>query len=361
MAWLVSVGVAGLAGWWAAGRATNPPQVSLPESMTISVEVTEGTVTVEQAYGIQVSWPASPVGVNGLTGTVTSVAVDAEGQQVLAGDTLYTVDLSPVVAARGSVPAFRDLGPGTEGDDVRQLQQFLRDQGLLSAEPDGEFGAATARAVSSWSQSIGVGRTDTVPRGRLMFLPDLPAQIAAAAELRVGAVVSPGQELLVGADAQPEFRFTVLPEAVSRTVKGMPVRIEANGTQWDAQVDRLSAATDAVGGTVAVLAPVVGTQSICGGACGAAVPLGGEAVLPGTLVLVPKTDGPQVPTAAVRADATGGTFVTLDDGSTRSVTVLASSNGRSIVSGVDVGSRVVLDGATDPAVTTGASTSTRAP
>ena len=362
MAWLVTVSLAGIGGWWAAGRATNPPRVNVPESATISVAVSEGSVSVEQAYGIKVSWPTSPVGVNGLTGTVTSVGVSALGQRVDAGAVLYTVDLSPVVAARGDVPDFRDLAPGMVGEDVRQLQQFLVDQGFLRTNPDGDFGQLTARAVSSWSQSIGVGPTDTVPRGRLTFLPTLPMQVAAAPELRVGAVVGPGQELLVGADGQPQFGFTVLPEAVSRTVEGMPVRIDANGAQWDAQVSRLSAATDAVGGTIAVLAPVAGAQSICGKTCGPTITLGTDTVLPGTLVLVPKTDGPQVPTAALRTDALGGTFVTLADGSTRPVKVLASADGRSIVSGVEVGERVLLDAAEGgPAIASAGPLSTTAP
>lgn len=340
VAWTASALLAAALGFWSATAATTPPQVAPAESGAISAEVVSGTLAVEQAYGISVAWPAVPQGVNGLAGTLTSIGLAPDGGQVGPGDVLYTVDLAPVVAAEGGIPAFRDLAPGAVGEDVRQLQQFLAERGLLGAAADGRYGAATARAVADWSASLGLGRLDSVPLGRLLFLPQLPAALAPAPDVRVGARVSPGDELLVGAAGAPEFSFIVLPEAVARTTVGMLVRIDANGVEWSAQVDRLAADPDDTGATIAVLAPVEGESSICGEQCSSAVALGSDAVLAGRIVLVPETTGSEVPTSAIRSDVDGSVYVMLDDGSRAPIEIVASADGRSIVTGVEPGQRI---------------------
>lgn len=342
VAWTASVALAAAGGFWAAGQATSPPQVSTQSPQPVSVEVVQGTVTVTQSYGVTAAWPATPSGANGVAGTLTSLALPASGATVRPGDVVYTVDLAPVVAMEGPVPAFRGLGAGAVGADVRQLQQFLAREGLLRGEADGRFGAATASAVNLWLKGLGLPETGLVPVGRVLFLKSLPAQLAPAKDLRVGARVSPGQELLVEATAAPDFSFTVLPEAVGQTSEGLTVTIDADGRQWRAVVDRLASATDDTGRMVAVLRPVDGEESICGNECADVIQLGGDALLPGKVVLVPETTGSQVPAAAVETDAAGATRVQMADGTTRDVTVRASSEGRSIVDGVAPGERVLV-------------------
>ncbi len=341
-AWAASVLVAVLLGWWAATQATNPPRIDSPSAQASTVEVTRGVVSVEQAYGIDVAWPSVPVGVNGYAGTLTSIALAVDGSSVDPGDVVYTVDLAPVVAVEGSVPAFRDMGAGARGSDVSQLQRFLIDAGYLDGSSDGHYGGSTAAAVNRWSASLGLPQTGMVPLGRIVFVPELPATLAPAPDVRPGLRVMPGDELLIGADAGPQFSFRVLPEAVSRTSEGLRVRIDADGQEWHAEVDRLAAAADGSGTTIAILRGVDEAASICGDECSAAVVLGADVVLPGVLILVPETQGAQVPTAAVVTDASGMTSVTLEDGTVREVTVLASSEGKSIVTGVEPGERVVV-------------------
>lgn len=50
----------------------------------------------------------------------------------------------------------RNLTPGTRGDDVRGLQEFLSTEGYLSANATGYFGPMTAQAVAKWQSSEGV-------------------------------------------------------------------------------------------------------------------------------------------------------------------------------------------------------------
>lgn len=335
-------------GWWGAAQATSPPRIEVPQQATTSVEVIKGTVSVEQAYGVDANWPAEPVGVNSASGSLTSLSLGAMGTSVNVGDIVYSVDLAPVVALTGTVPAFRDLAQGAEGPDVTQLQNYLIAAHYLSGSADGRFGPSTARAADAWSAALGQPRTGTVPASRIVFVPGLPAVLAPSPDARVGMRVSPGEPLLVGAAEGPVFSIRVLPEAVSQITEGLDVVIDANGAQWHAEVDRLAASDDDLGGTIAILRPADDAASICEQECGSVLAVGETSVLPGTLVLVPPASGPQVPTAAIATDASGATLVIMADGSPRPVAVLASADGQSIVDGVDVGERVLVGAAVSP-------------
>lgn len=347
IAWVLSLVVALAIGWWAAAQATRPPSAGIPPAAPVTVDVVNGSLEVEQAYGIDASWPTRPVGVNGKDGVLTSMSLKSAGSRIRAGDILYTIDLQPVVALKGETPAFRELHQGLSGDDIRQLQEFLKSQGYLTGSVDGRYGPATRSAVNRWSKARGVPQTGTVPAGQIVFVTTLPAVLAPAKDARIGARISSGQDLIVGAQADPTFSFRVLPEAVSRTTKGLPVHINANGKTWMAAVDRLAASTDETDATIAILRPASGTSSICGADCSSAVTPGKATVLPGKLVLVPKTTGAEVPTAAIQTDVSGTTFVTLDDGERHTIETRASSDGRSIVDGLEPGQRVVVPGSVE--------------
>ncbi len=340
-AWSLAVVIAAGAGWWAATASTQPPAVSAPTTQTATVDVVSGTVEVTQDYGIDATWPASPVGVNGYSGTLTKLGVKAAGSTLKAGDVAYSVDLQPAVVAAGEVPAFRTMSSGDHGADITQLQRFLAEQGYAPGSVNGKFGQSTLAAVNRWSASLGQPKDGTVPLGRIIFVPALPTQLAPAADVSIGMRVQPGDELLVGPAGEPEFSFRVLPEDVGRTVEGMPVRITSGSTNWDAEVAGLAADPD-TGTTIALLRPTAGADSICARDCADAVTVGGQAVLPGMLVISPETSGSQVPTTAIGADAEGATYVTMEGGERRSVAIKASYNGASIVDGVEVGERVLV-------------------
>lgn len=347
-AWVLSVALALTLGWWAAGQATRPPRVETQGARVVTATAQPGVLTVEQAYGVQVAWRAEPLAGAVSAGTLTSLRVGAEGASVAAGDVLYTVDLAPVVALPGDVPSFRALGVGTAGPDVRQLEAYLVASGRLDAADD-RYTEATARAVRAWERDLGLTPTGAVPEGRVVFVPRLPAVMAAAPDVRVGSRLAPGAPVVVSAVSEPEFSVRVLPEMMARITPGTPVSIDAQGTPWSAEVDRLSQTTDAPPATVALLRPAGGADSICGATCALALSLGQPSTLPGRLILVPRTGGPQVPTAAVRSDASGRTCVVLADRTAVPVTVRASARGVSIVDGVEAGAQVVVTGLEDAA------------
>lgn len=342
--WVLSVIVAAAVAWVAAVQATSPEQLAEPSETAVTVAVAEQTIRVEQVYVVNATWPQSSTGVNGLAGTLTSV--DAAGESVQAGDTLYSVDLQPAVAMQGSVPAFRDLAPGARGADVSQLQRFLIEAEYLGGEPTGTYDPATAAAVLAWSRASGFGDSNTVPRGRIVFLPELPSHVALVDDLAVGSEVMPGQSVIAVVTAEPRLSLPVLADAASRIQPGMLVEIPNGDSHWSAQVSEIVTSAD-TGELEAVLAPVDGEDSICADACSELAAAGSKSQLQGTLILVPETTGPAIPTAAIRVDAQGETSVLLADGTSVPVTVVASAQGISVVEGLEVGQQVIARSGSD--------------
>lgn len=71
------------------------------------------------------------------------------------GQVILTASGRPVLVLAGTVPTFRDLGPGVVGDDVRLLEEALARLGFAPGPIDGTYDAATARAVAAWYSARG--------------------------------------------------------------------------------------------------------------------------------------------------------------------------------------------------------------
>ncbi|MGC0331561.1 HlyD family secretion protein [Streptomyces sp. SAI-170] len=131
-----------------------------PDVLTAPVErrvladtvVTRGIVAASQTVdlapaGIAADGSAAPV--------VTKVMVRS-GQTFQAGRVLAEVSGRPVFALPGTLPVYRDLKPGTQGDDVRQLQQALRTLGHdPGSDAAGTYGPGTKQAVAALYAAIG--------------------------------------------------------------------------------------------------------------------------------------------------------------------------------------------------------------
>lgn len=168
--------VGGALGW--AGRELLLPPDPLPEGREFSVVKThEGMVERSLSLNVAAQWSGGPEVINAAEGVLTERTVEA-GSSVDVGDVLYTVDLEPVIVAEGDVPAFRDLAPGDEGEDVSQLQALLVHVGAREAEPTGTFDSATVTQVQEWQTSAGLPVTGTVPHGSMVFVPELPRVVA---------------------------------------------------------------------------------------------------------------------------------------------------------------------------------------
>ncbi len=113
----------------------------------------------------------------------------APGTSVETGAIIAVINERPIIALGGTIPMYRALSPGMKGDDVAQLQRELETLGYLIWDTPGTFGRSTAGAVfalytdQSFTPVTVDGNPLTykdveqtgVPLGEIFFVPALPA------------------------------------------------------------------------------------------------------------------------------------------------------------------------------------------
>ncbi|WP_433616504.1 peptidoglycan-binding domain-containing protein [Dactylosporangium sp. CA-139114] len=153
-----------------------------------TVKVTRTTLVEGQTFKGAVEYGEPAPLATRLAGTVTRLP--ATGQILRAGDPLCWLDNRPVILMTGDVPAYRDLGTGIKGPDVRQLEGNLKALGFGGFTVDETFSASTATAVKQWQKRVGLEQTGSVELGRVVFQP---GQVRVGAlKVRVGDQVSGG-------------------------------------------------------------------------------------------------------------------------------------------------------------------------
>lgn len=337
--------VAGAAGWGASQVLVPQADEQVAGDYTL-VEVRSGEVGSSLELNVAARWRSQNSGTNRATGIVTGVDIEP-GQLVNGGDVLYRVDERPVVIAEGAVPAFRDMGPGLKGDDVRQLQTMLADLGYLRSTPDGDFGTTTSAAVRLWQADLDVVDKGEVRLGDVIFVRGrLPARITLDQKMiqrdgRLG-----GEEaVLKTLPSEPMFTLPVTPPQAAMITDGTRVQITSpHGEKWIAAV---ASQSNAQGETVVLSLKGQGRSSICGDQC-EQVPIEGESLLPSRVETTPTTQGLVVPTAALKSTGNGDTVVITPDGSEQDVDVVASALGMAVVTGVTEGEKLRVPAASQP-------------
>ena len=156
---ILSTGV----GWLAASRVKSPAQLAAqtapPEASLITHPVEKRVLsadlivrgTMRYSNPISVVLPPSVLRPPPVLVSVPPV----KGSPLNEGDVVMIVSGRPVFAMKGAAPGYRDLGPGTEGNDVQQLEEALERSGLKPGAVDGRFDGATATAVAAWYERAG--------------------------------------------------------------------------------------------------------------------------------------------------------------------------------------------------------------
>ncbi|MEU6946022.1 peptidoglycan-binding protein [Streptomyces sp. NPDC046316] len=193
--WVAAVAVgavlATLGGLGTALLVKSPAQVAAeasapaPDVLTASVEhrvltssvVTRGEVVAGQAVDVV---PQVSAGEGAARAVVTKIQV-RPGDSVRAGQVLMEVSGRPVFVLEGGLPVYRDLRPGATGDDVRQLQQALRERGHATGPDEaGRFGARTKAALNAFYRSVGYDPVSATPEGEGDPLVGAREQVTAA-------------------------------------------------------------------------------------------------------------------------------------------------------------------------------------
>jgi peptidoglycan hydrolase-like protein with peptidoglycan-binding domain len=164
----VGVVVALTAGAWFAGRqiespgeaaATAEPPPASRITAPVEERVLESTVIVRGLvrYGDPrpVSLAASALKAAAAQGTQILSSPAEKGGSLDEGAVALGVGGRPVFVLRGDLPAYRDLRPGDEGVDVRQLEAALDRLGFSPGPLDGRYDAATEAAAERWYDAAG--------------------------------------------------------------------------------------------------------------------------------------------------------------------------------------------------------------
>lgn len=160
---LIGVVLLAAGGWLAARQIRSPAQVAAdtapPQRSAITVPVARRTLATEVIVRGTVRYGApQPV--------VLATSSLKSGSEIITraprrtgrlgeGSVALTVSGRPVFVLRGAEPAHRDLGPGVDGTDVRQLEQALARLGFSPGPVDGRYDGATAAAVADWYRKKG--------------------------------------------------------------------------------------------------------------------------------------------------------------------------------------------------------------
>jgi peptidoglycan hydrolase-like protein with peptidoglycan-binding domain len=176
---LLAAVVAGVAisaggGWIAASSVKSPAQVAAetrppdPSSITAAVErrtlastvTARGTVRYGQPQALSLA-----TSTYGGSAQAKSLVTKAPTKGAVLGEDAVVMEANgrPVRALTGNVPMYRDITPGDEGDDVRQLEAALRRLGYRPGKVDGKYDITTQGAVEAWYRDAGysaLGATD---------------------------------------------------------------------------------------------------------------------------------------------------------------------------------------------------------
>lgn len=149
------------------------------------------------------------------------------GATIRRGKRVYGVDGHSVPLFYGATPLWRPLRSGvSDGADVRELERNLSALGYgEDMTVDGSFTAATAAAVRSWQDDLGVTVTGTVAPGDVVMQPGAlrVKQVSAVLGARAGGRVLTA----TGATRQITVNLPVTQQELA--VDGAKVRVELPG------------------------------------------------------------------------------------------------------------------------------------
>lgn len=335
--WLAVALAAAACTWWAATALLAPSgQGESTQASAPTYTAVMGEVGVAAAAQASVVFQQGPTGIAGVSGTVTTLSVNP-AVPIAVGDTLVTVDLRPVVAALGTIPAFRDLAVDMRGPDVRQLRAFL---GVGDSD---YFDWKTRNAVRVWQKQLGLAADGVVHRGDILFLGSFPARGFAAEDIAVGSSVSAGQPLLTTVLPLPQIRVPA-DAGGKQFVAGMHTRVFVGARVLEGTLIGPFRGPDGL-----LAFTVVGEDgaSVCDAECAAAFSITSEGQVSIEVDIVPRSTGVVVPDAALAVLPGGGTAVRTVDGEFIDVEVLTSGQGLSIVEGLEPGTIILLFAADD--------------
>jgi peptidoglycan hydrolase-like protein with peptidoglycan-binding domain len=155
--------LAGAVGWVAGSQIDSPAEVASrtaqPQAAPILVPAEERVISTDiitrgtARFGSPQQLASAPSALK--TGAGVAARLPLAGAELREGDVVYTTSGRPVFLLTGQQPTFRDLGPGINGEDVRQLEEALVRMGFDPGAVDGLYDSQTENAVAAWYERAG--------------------------------------------------------------------------------------------------------------------------------------------------------------------------------------------------------------
>ncbi|MFJ2216543.1 peptidoglycan-binding protein [Streptomyces sp. NPDC101062] len=128
----------------------------------------------------------------GAAGTVTWLP--RPGDTISLGEPVLHVDGRKVPLLYGDTPLYRELKPGVEGPDVRQLEAGLSRLGYVGFTVDDEYTVNTAQALKRWQRHLGLEETGSLGAGDAVVAPGTVR--VAGLETQLGQTLHPGATVM---------------------------------------------------------------------------------------------------------------------------------------------------------------------
>ncbi|MDX6361950.1 MAG: hypothetical protein QOC85_953 [Streptomyces sp.] len=194
---------------------TKVQRTTLTDSVTVDGNLSYGDATDVQA-------PASSAGTGsgsgqqgsgGSTGAGVITWLPTDGVVLERGDTVYRVGQEKVPLLYGSIPLYRTLEAGDEGEDVKILEKNLKALGYSGFTVDDTYTSDTADAVRDWQEDLDREETGTVQVGDAVVASG--ARRVAEVKSVPGALLSgsllswTGTARVVNVDLDPQYEDLV--------------------------------------------------------------------------------------------------------------------------------------------------------
>jgi peptidoglycan hydrolase-like protein with peptidoglycan-binding domain len=166
-----------------------------------------------------------------------------EGRRVItslprAGGVIRELDVALTISGRptflldGAQPAYRDLGPGMSGRDVRQLERALQRSGLGPGRVDGVYDAATGRAVVRLYRRRGFTPVIVTNQAQLDAVRPREAELIAGARSQAGVQLPADEVIFVPATplrvTKVAARLGAAPHGALMTVTNSVVSVDGS-------------------------------------------------------------------------------------------------------------------------------------
>ena len=160
---LAALVLAAAAGWVGGSRIISPAEVAsrtaAPPAAPILVPAEERVLSTDivtrgtARFGSPQQLALAPSALKTEAGVAARLPL--AGTELREGDAVFITSGRPVFLLTGEQPAYRDLGPGIKGNDVRQLEEALARMGFDSGPADGVYDSQTEGAVAAWYERAG--------------------------------------------------------------------------------------------------------------------------------------------------------------------------------------------------------------